>query len=168
LGALAPRNIAIPPTFAMVTRPDNRAMAWIRENTPENASFLVEGFLIYNGASIVGSDAGWWIPLLAHRQNTMPPQYAILNEASIQPDYTQRMVALVKKLETIPLDSPEGVDLLRGKGITHVYIGQGQGEVGFGVTQLFSPDELLDSQDYKLIYHQDRVYVFALKAGICP
>jgi hypothetical protein len=168
LGALGQRNIAKPATFAMVTRPDNRAMVWIRENTPENARFLVEGFLIYNGASIVGSDAGWWIPLLAHRKNTMPPQYAILNESPIQPDYTQRMVTLVKKLETIPLDSPEGVELLCGEGVTHVYIGQGQGKVGFGVMQLFSPDELLDSQDYRLLYHQDRVYVFALKAGICP
>jgi len=168
LGALGQRNNAVPATFAMVTRPDNRAMVWIRENTPENARFLVEGFLIYNGASIVGSDAGWWIPLLAHRQNTMPPQYAILNEVPIQPDYTPGMVALVKKLETIPLDSPQGVELLCGEGITHIYIGQGQGKVGFGVAQLFSPDELLDSQDYSLLYHQDRVYVFALKAGICP
>jgi hypothetical protein len=168
LGALGQRNIAIPATFAYVTRPDTRAMAWIREHLPGEARFLVEGYGIYGGTTIVGGDAGWWMPLLTHRQNTMPPQYAIWNEAPIQPDYTQRMVALVKKLETISLDSPEGVDLLCGEGVTHVYIGQGQGEVGFGVTQLFSPDELLDSQDYSLLYHQDRVYVFALKAGICP
>ena len=168
LGALGQRNTAIPATFAYVTRPDTRAMAWIREHLPDDAHFLVEGYGIYGGTTIVGSDAGWWIPLLAHRQNTMPPQYAIWNESPIQPDYTQRMVALVNRLGTISLDSPEGVHLLCGEGVTHVYIGQGQGKVGFGVTQLFSPDELLDSQDYSLLYHQDRVYVFALKAGICP
>lgn len=168
LGALDQRNTAIPANFAYVTRPDTRAMVWIREHLPGDAHFLVEGYGIYGGKTIVGGDAGWWIPLLAHRQNTMPPQYAILNESPIQPDFTQRMVALVKNLETIPLDSPEGVRLLCGEGVTHVYIGQGQGKIGFNAIQLFSPDELLDSQDYSLLYHQDRVYVFALKAGICP
>jgi hypothetical protein len=167
-GALNQRNIVMPATFAVVTRPDNLAMDWIRKNTPENAHFLVEGFRIYGGVSIVGSDAGWWIPLLTQRQNTMASQYAILNEVPIQSDYTQRMITLVKKLEAISLDSPQGVGLLCGEGVTHVYIGQGQGKVGFGVTQLFSPDELLNSQYYRLCYRQDRVYVFALKAGICP
>ena len=168
LSALGQRNIANPATFAYVTRPDTRALAWIREHLPDDAHFLVEGYGIYGGTTIVGGDAGWWIPLLAHRQNTMPPQYAILNESPVQPDYTQRMVALVNRLETISLDAPEGVQLLCGEGVTHIYIGQGQGKVGLSATQLFSPDELLSSQDYSLLYHQDRVYVFALKAGICP
>ena len=67
----------------MVTKPDRQAMTWIREHTPAQAKFLVEGFRIYGGRSVVGSDAGWWIPLLADRANTMPPQYALLNETPI-------------------------------------------------------------------------------------
>jgi hypothetical protein len=168
LGALGQRNTAIPATFAYVTRPDTLAMAWIKEHLPNDANFLVEGYSIYSDTTVVGSDAGWWIPLLAHRQNTMPPQYALLNEAPVQPDYTQRMVALVNRLETTSLVSREGVQLLCGEDVTHIYIGQGQGKVGLNVTQLFSPDELLNSQDYNLLYHQDRVYVFALKEGVCP
>ena len=82
------------------------------------------------------------------------------------------MIALVYKLETISPGSPQGVSLLCSEGITHVYIGQGQGKVANRAMslgpQLFSPEELLSSQDYSLLYHQDRVYVFALNAGICP
>ncbi len=139
-------------------------MEWIRVHLPDNADFLVER-IIYKGKSILGSDAGWWIPLLAHRQNSIPPQYALMN-ASIQPNYTQRLIALVNKLQAISPGSEQGVSLLCSEGITHVYIGQEQGRVANRVMslgpQLFSPDELLSSQDYSLLYHQDRVYVFAL------
>lgn len=155
------------PSFVMVTRPDVRAMAWIRENTPPEAHFLVEGFRIYGGRSAVGADAGWWIPLLAGRQNTMPPQYALLNEVPADTEYTQRVVDLVAHLETASLASPEGVQLLCGWGITHVYIGQGQGKVGTNAVQLFSPEELMSSQAFNLLYRQDRVHIFALNSQTC-
>jgi hypothetical protein len=170
LGGLGQRNIAKPDTFAYVTRPDTLAMAWIRENMPTDSNFLVEG-LIYQGTGIIGSDAGWWLPLLADRQNTMPPQYATA-EVPIEPGYTQRMVTLVNNLSNISLGSEQGVSLLCNEGITHIYIGQEQGNVAQRAMslgpQLFSPDKFLSNQQYSLLYHEDRVYVFALKAGICP
>ena len=89
----------VSPQYVMVTRPDRQAMTWIREHTPAQAKFLVEGFRIYDGRSAVGADAGWWIPLLAERANTLPPQYALLNEAPIMPNYTQQVVDLVEVLE---------------------------------------------------------------------
>jgi hypothetical protein len=169
-GAWNQRDIANPNTLALVTRPDTLAMTWIREHLPEPSNFLVES-IIYRETEINGSDAGWSLPLLARRQNTLPPQYA-LNEAPIQPGYTQGMIDLVKKLETISLDSQQGVDLLCDEGITHVYIGQGQGKVALRAMnlgpQLFSPNDLLYSQNYGLLYHQDLVYVFALNPGVCP
>jgi hypothetical protein len=156
-----------PTTYAMVTNPDLRAMDWIREQTPTDSLFLVEGFRIYDGSSAVGSDAGWWIPLLSDRQNTMPPQYAMLNEISAPATYTQRVVDLVAQLETTSPSSPGSLRLLCDWGITHIYIGQGQGEVGVGVTQLFSPDELTSNPHFKLIYRQDRVYILELNPQGC-
>jgi hypothetical protein len=167
LATLNLRSWVKPTTYAMVTRPDMRAMAWIEEQTPTDSLFLVEGFRIYNGDSAVGSDAGWWIPLLANRQNTMPPQYAMLNEISTPPDYTQRVVDLVAHLETTPPTSPESLRVLCDWGITHIYIGQGQGEVGIGVNQLFSPYELAPSPYFNLIYHQDRVHILELNPQDC-
>jgi hypothetical protein len=157
----------VQPSYVMVTRPDVRAMAWIRENTPPEARFLVEGFRIYGGYSTVGADAGWWIPLLAGRENTMPPQYALVNEVPVESGYTQRVVGLVAHLETASPASPEGMRLLCDWGITHVYVGQGQGKVGNHAVQLFSPDALTASSVFNEVYQQDRVHVFALNPVVC-
>ncbi len=170
LGALGQRNIASPDTFAYVSRPDTIAMKWIRENIPTDSNFLVEG-IIYQGSGIIGSDAGWWLPLLAGRPNSMPPQYATA-EVPIEPEYTQRMTTLVKKLKNISPGSVQGVSLLCDEGLKHIFIGQGQGNVAQRAMslgpQLFSPGELLSSKYYRLLYHQDRVYVFGLNSNICP
>lgn len=157
----------VEPYRIMVTRADMRAMTWIAANTAPEARFLVEGFRTYEGTSAVGADAGWWLPLLARRQNTMPPQYALLSEMPNQPGYTQQVVALVQLLEETSPASPEGIARLCDWGISHVYIGQGQGKTGSSATQLFAPEELLGSSAFSLLYHQDRVYVFALAPGVC-
>jgi hypothetical protein len=168
-GAWKQRTIADPNFYAMVTQPDRQAMNWIREHTPKESRFLVEGFTIYGGTSVVGSDAGWWIPLLARRTNTMPPQYAMLNEAPFQAGYTKSLVNLINNLNQVSPTSFDGLKQLCEFGITHVYIGQGQGNVSAnrGTTQLFSPQTLLTSEVFELIYHQDRVYIFTLKPGVC-
>ncbi|MFN3706383.1 MAG: hypothetical protein ACK4WM_10380 [Thermoflexales bacterium] len=153
--------------YNLVTRPDTRAMAWIREHTPADARFLVEGFRIYNGQSVVGADAGWWIPLLANRANTMPPQYAILNETPAEPGYSERLVELVAHLEEHAPASPAGLARLCEWGITHIYIGQGQGEVGAGAKQLFAPADFVGSSAFQPVYRQDRVWIFALNPAAC-
>ena len=157
----------VQPSYVMVTRPDVRAMDWIHKNTPPEARFLVEGFRIYQGYSTVGSDAGWWIPLLAGRENTIPPQYALLNEVPADVEHTRRVVDLVAHLETTSPVSPGGIQLLCDWGITHVYVGQGQGKMGAGAVQLFSPDVLATSPAFSTVYRQDRVYVFDLNPQAC-
>ena len=97
----------------------------------------------------------------------MPPQYALMNELPAEPTYSQRVVDLVARLETTSPASSEGIRLLCDWGITHVYIGQGQGNVGAGVRQLFSPTALMNSPAFSLVYHLDRVYIFALDPQAC-
>jgi hypothetical protein len=53
-------------------------------------------------------------------------------------------------LENNSLDLENGLHLLCEQDITHIYIGQGQGEIGYGATQLFSPDMLAENQAYQL------------------
>jgi len=166
-GMAAQFKIAEPVVFNMVMRPDVRAMEWIRANTPTEAVFLVEGFSIYNRHSAVGADAGWWIPLLAGRANTMPPQYALFNERPFQPDYSRRVTELVVQLEDNPLPAPAGLRAVCEWGVTHVYVGQRQGWVGGGARQLFAPPQLSASPAFTLVYHQDRVYIFALDRAQC-
>jgi hypothetical protein len=167
-GSWNQRNIINEKEFALVTRPDINAMEWIRENTPSDANFLAESFRIYNGTSAVGSDAGWWIPLFTGRKNSIPPQYALFNEFPIEINYSQNVVDLVANLESTPPNSKEGFELLCERGFTHIYIGQRQGNVGAGASQLFSPEMLAENPAYELVYHQDRVNIYEININLCP
>jgi hypothetical protein len=156
-----------PNTYALVTRPDIRALAWINQHLPPKATFLVEGFLIYDGRSAVGGDAGWWIPLITGRGNTMPPQYALLNEKPTIPDYSQRVVEQVRDLAQTSITSTDGLEILCRAGITHVYVGQSQGWIGARAMQLFSPQEIAENSGFHLEYQQDRVRIFSLQPEAC-
>ena len=150
-----------PPEFALVNRPDYRALDWIRTHTSPEARFLVKGAVIHEGRSVVGVDAGWWIPLLARRENTLPPQYALLAEKPISLGYSQRVVALVKTLEQYPLTSPSGIKTLTDWGITHVYIGQRQGLSSGWMDQLRSLPAEPTASPFQLVYQRDRTAIFS-------
>lgn len=166
-GALQQARV-VDPFFTLVTRPDVRAMRWIESGTPPDAQFLVHGYSVWNGFSAVGGDAGWWIPLLARRGNTMPPQYALSNEAPTTPDYSARLIRMYDQLQAAPPPSPAGLRLICEWGITHLYHGQGQGQVGFAADTLFSVDELRASPSFRQVYREDRVSIFAFDRAACP
>jgi len=160
------RLISKPDNFNLITRPDLRAMAWIVQETPADAKFLVSSYR-YHTITSVGGDAGWWIPLFTRRQNTMPPQYALVFEVPDPPNLTNKLNNLVFALEKFSPASREGLQLLCKHKITHIYIGQKQIYIGAEARRLYSAEDLLSSPAFQLVYHQDRVYIFALKRDIC-
>jgi hypothetical protein len=150
-----------PAAYTLVTRPDLRAMDWIEANTPGDSRFLVNGFFAYGGTIYVGSDGGWWLPLLAGRENTVPPiNYG--PEAWPTADYGQRLHALPQQLAGRDLGDPEVLNLLADYDITHVFVGQRQGRVNYGGPYVIDPKQMLASDSYRLLYHQDRVWVFEI------
>ncbi len=163
IGAWNQRDIANPTINGFVTRPDSLAMSWISEQTSTSARFLIEGMHENWVTNVIGTDGGWWIPLLANRENTIPPQYALANEAPIDPGYSLGVVKLEAQLEKTSIASQDAIKLICDYGITHVYIGQKQGAVGNQNGPLFSPNELESSAEFMLIYHQDRVYIFSVE-----
>jgi len=168
LAAWKQRSLVSPKTYALITRPDRLAMEWIKTNTTTEELFLVQGFPIYNGASAVGADAGWWIPLLTGRENTMPPQYALLNELPVPEDYTRRIVQLTSFLIAHPLGSPESIEMICQTGVSHIYSGQRAGKIGAAARQLFAPRALTQIPSaFDLVYHQDNVYIFRVVAEAC-
>jgi hypothetical protein len=52
-------------------------------------------------------------------------------------------------------------------GITHLYTGQGQGQVGSSLPPLFSPAELAQSPRFTLEYAEDRVTIFSFDRRAC-
>ncbi|HNS49557.1 MAG TPA: hypothetical protein PKO09_00050 [Anaerolineae bacterium] len=146
---------------AYVTRPDVRAAAWIRANTETEARFLVNSSPAFGGLTIVGTDGGWWLPLLTGRQSTVPPlNYA--TELSRASALRQQMEAPARLEETAGATAPSVVTSLRTSGVTHVYIGQRQGAVNDVTGVTLSPDLLLRSGAYQAVYHEDRVWIFRL------
>jgi hypothetical protein len=146
-------------TYALVTRPDLRAAAWIQQNTPAKARFLVNSFSAFDNSSIVGSDGGWWLPLLAHRDSTLPPLlYA--SESGPTPDYREWVNALSRAIQQTGLEDPGVLAMLKERGVTHVYLGQQQGTVGYNGPMTLHPAQLTASPRFKAVYHEDRVWVF--------
>jgi len=114
--------------YQLVTPADEQALAWISENTPPDATFLVNSFFAYGGSLIAGSDAGWWLPLLAGRSSTQPPlNYG--SEAGPDPGYGQRVNDLALRLEQSNLADAATVRYLREQGVSYVFIGEKGGDL---------------------------------------
>jgi hypothetical protein len=154
------RDINIP-NFELVTRPDLRAMEWIRDNTPIDARFLINSFSAYEDSSIVGSDAGWWLPLLAQRQSTVPPLTYVAEQAKT-PDYAQKIKEFYEKINENGINDPEVLNMLKEEGINYVYVGQRHGSVNNPGPPLLDLEILNSDQHFQLIYHQDRVWVYKI------
>jgi len=144
---------------ALVTRPDLRAMAWVRENTPQGARFLVNSFFAYGGGVIVGSDGGWWLPLLAERDNTVPPLNYNLEEEPWA-GYRLWLKEPTRQMGEVGIGDPAMLAMLRERRITYLYVGQQQGGVNYDGPDVLDPEALLGSEHYEAVYHQDRVWVF--------
>lgn len=148
-----------PDQFALVTYPDLRAAAWVKDNLPEQARLLVNAFPAFHGTSVVGADAGWWLPLLAHRPTTLPPlNYALEDEP--YPGYREAVNQLVASIQQLGMDDSRIQSELFRRGVTHVFLGQRQGSLNNPYPPLLDPKSLTASPIYRLVYHQDRVYIF--------
>lgn len=148
-----------PEPHALATRADLRAAAWIASETPADAHFLVHTFFAHE-AVVVGTDGGWWLPLLAHRTTMLPPA-SYDSEQGPQPAYQSWVNQLPATIQAEGLDDPATLALLQARGITHVYIGQQHGRVTYTGAPTLTPTELLASPHFHLRYHQDRVWIFA-------
>lgn len=148
-----------PARFSLATRPDLRAASWIKDNLHPDAVLLVNSFFAYGGTLIVGSDGGWWLPVLTQRHTTLPPlNYG--TEQGSQSNYRQQVNALTKAIEEKGLTDPAVLSLLRDRKITQVYIGQLQGRVNYYGPAVFDPNQLSNNPNFKVAYHQDRVWIF--------
>jgi hypothetical protein len=153
--------IVKPSIHTLVTRPDIMAGQWIDENLPGNAKFLVNSFFAYGGSLVVGSDAGWWLPLLASRQTTLPPlNYS--TESSEHADFGSDTNNLVADLQEKGVSHPESIAELLKRNVTHVYIGQQRGKVNASGPPILISRELQKDPNFRLIYNQDRVLIFEL------
>lgn len=138
--------------FALATPADERAMAWIRDHTPENSRFLVNFFFADGGKTVVGSDAGWWLTYLSGRQSTVPP---ILYAAESSPGggYAAGVNAFARSISGT-VYSNEGALLLREQDVNYIYIGEKGG--------VLDPNKLV-AAGHQPVYHEGPVWVFRVR-----
>lgn len=152
-----------PAEHALLTRPDLQAANWIEEYLPGDAKFLVNSFFAYSGTLVVGSDGGLWLPLLTTRESTQPP-LLYGSERATDPQYVQFTNSLITLIEEKGIDHPEVLQELKNRNITHIFIGQQQGQVNT-TSPLLDPQDLVESRFFRPIYHQDRVWIFSVAQG---
>ncbi len=142
----------------LVTHPDLRAAAWMRANLPRSAYLLVNMFAAYSGTVSVGTDGGWWLPLLAGVRTTLPPASYVFEQPA-RPELKDEVARFTALATASNQAQPGWVDSLKAAGITHVFIGQRQGRVNYGGPNL-NPQQLLANPNLRVVYHEDRVYIF--------
>jgi hypothetical protein len=165
------RNV-VDPSTQLVTPADMRAMVWIRQHTPPDSRFYVNSFPAYGGTLVAGTDAGWWLPLLAGRPSNLPP-LTYGTEWGEEPYYLDRVNLLVEAVRGHPLTStdPVSVDLtrpearqtLRKAGIEYVYIGA-HASPGPTAADHIDADRLRNDPAFHLVYNSRGVKIFQFRA----
>jgi len=144
------------PVCILATPDDMAAMEWIKENTPEEAKFLINA-RYWHGELYVGTDGGYWIPLLTGREVTLPP--VVYGFASAE--HISEVNALARVIDAAgakhvspSLDDEEVLHILDERGVTHVYAGARGGSI--------TPHVLVSSPHYQPVYSNGAVWIFAV------
>lgn len=155
-------------TTALVSAADFTALDWIKANTPADAHFLVNSFPAYGGTLAAGTDAGWWLPLLAGRWASLPP-LTYGSEQGERANYQKHLNNFLVALRGSPLSDarPIAIDLttrsaqnaLRSAGITYIYNGA-HPYPGKGAADRFDSAVLRASPLFTLVYDRDGVEIF--------
>ena len=140
----------INPVTVLLTPEDRQAIDWLDEHLPRDAYLLVNSRK-WQGELRVGTDAGYWIPLLAKRRTTMPSVLYYQGDPAYREGINE-LARLVEEAESV--DDPALVERLAREGITHVYVGSRGGKL--------EPKLLDPSSNYVLRYAVGpaRVYEF--------
>ncbi len=149
----------IDPKHQIFRPADAKAMEWIRRHIPPDALFLVNMEPAYGNTMFVGTDGGWWIPLLTNRQTTLPPM-TYGSERSMPPDYSRRVNAFAFALQEHPLPSDEGIRLCREAGIQYIYSGAYSKQ-----RDKIDVEALRQHPAFQVVYDHDGVVIFALEPG---
>jgi hypothetical protein len=148
------------PKGLMLTRPDLRAMAWVRENIPPDAAFWVNGRMAYNYV-IAGTDAGVWVPYFTgHRVSAIP--LACNSEKVLEPDIRTFLYRLFKENRGEHWFAPKLAAAMAKLGFDHIYVGQRRGMVWPDDGKPLDPALLSDSPFFETVYARDGVRIFRL------
>lgn len=150
-GAFHMNGLLNVPAAAYVKPEDLEAAKWIKQNTPEDACFMINTYRFeFSTNFIIGSDAGGWLPVLAQRCVVTYPMTSNIERFN-HPNALEKVVR-IHNLEG-DLTSEEAIQLLSSAGIKYIYDG------GDEKIRVYSEDpstrrifEILYDKDDKRVY----------------
>lgn len=108
------------PVTVLVTEADRKALRWIGEHVPATSRFAV-GVQPWLADSYIGTDGGYWIPLVSERASILPPGlYPWVMSTERAAAATSLLTAWYEGQQAGDLAV---IDRLRREGVTHVYFG---------------------------------------------
>ena len=138
----------INPSTVLATDDDLIAMDWIEGNVPRDAKFLVNARPWQRGI-YMGTDGGWWIPIITDRKASLPPVVYWGGE----PQYVSAVTAMAEWTSTVSdLETPESLARLTEEGITHIYVGARGGNI--------KPEMLIGAPHFRRIYSSGDVWIY--------
>lgn len=145
-------------SYQLLAPADVAAAAWVREQLPPDARLFVNSFPAYAGAIYVGTDGGWWLPLLSGRRTNLDPiSYGF--EAAEEPGYMQAVIDRNRVVTDHPIASAEAAAALRAAGYGYVY----DGPAANPAPEYLDPARLDASPLYERVYSRDGVTIWRVR-----
>ncbi len=110
------------PAYMLYTPADDRAAAWIRQETEPDAQIFVNSFSAYSNTLYAGSDGGWWLPFMTGRQTNLPP-ITYGSEAAEDPEYRYLVNQFNAEIQAAPIDAAVTAERLKAAGYDYLYNG---------------------------------------------
>jgi hypothetical protein len=146
----------INPVTVFVTPAEMPAIAWIAENTPEDARFLINAASWLSTAER-GADGGWWLMPLTGRWTSTPP--VLFTYGS--PDYVQQVrerTTFIREFDHSQPDQQEQLyELIDRERISHIYLTDHSGPL--------TPEIFTDVGRFEKVYEQADVIVYRVING---
>jgi hypothetical protein len=133
-----------------MTEADQKAMAWIKNNTPQDSTFAIHTFY-WLPNSPHGADAGYWIPYFGERKTTSDTMIA-----SLGPGY-ETILAQSNAVVQLYEDEPS-LDELCALGVDYIY----DGKKGPFNKKSFNIKTLRQLANVKLVYAVDGVNILKI------
>lgn len=148
----APSLTTVANPYCLLLRPDDlAAIAWVRAATPPNARFLINGFM-WMDSIWMGSDAGYWLPVLADRSTSLPPLFYAVGP----PDQVDQINQVAAAVSRDAHDAPALARLARRIGASYVFVGSRGGAM--------EPSALAASAWFRVVYRAGGAWVLEVVA----
>ena len=136
------------PVTVLAAEEDLDGLAWAREHTPPDALFVVNTG-VWQAPMRYGTDAGWWLNVVADRRTTLPSLLYLMGGMS----YFEGLNALAVAVEEAEsVDDPALLARLQEAGVTHVFVGARGGHL--------LPRDLDPSPHYRALYTHGPVRIY--------